>query len=121
MSLRQVTPHKRIVPTQWETLEQRVMLNAALVVVPTPPALPVAATATADPPPPAVPGEFQCVTDATLTTPGLVGPYIDQKLQGDPGQNDWRMTQAIAGTRVDPSLTFINDNWGKRADVGLTH
>jgi hypothetical protein len=86
-----------------------------------PVAAPVAAIAMSDPLPPQVPGEFHFFTDAALTTPGLVGSYFDQNLQGDPGQNDWRLTQTIAGTRVDPDLTFINNNWGKRADVGLTH
>ena len=74
-----------------------------------------------NPLPPAEPGELHFFTDPSLTTPGLVGSYIDKNLQGDAGQADWRMSQTIAGTRVDPDLTFINDNWGMRSKVGLTH
>jgi len=92
-----------------ESLEQRVLFSGTAAPAPT------------DPVPPAEPGEFHFFTDPSLTTPGLVGSYIDKNLQGDPGQADWRATQTVAGTRVDPNLTFFNDNWGVRSQVGLTH
>ena len=63
---------------------------------------------------------FRLFTDAVLTTPGLVGSYVDRSLRDYAPQNDWRQTQTIAGTRIDPQLDFIGTSWGTRADVGLT-
>ena len=92
--------------TLCESLEARVCLSGAAVA--------------ANPVVPVEPGEFHFFTDASLTTPGLVGTYINQNLQGMDGQDDWRATQTVAGTRVDPSLTFTANNWGMRSQVGLT-
>ena len=92
-----------------EDLERRMLLSGA------------AALAPADPLPPVEPGELHFFTDPSLTTPGLVGSYIDKNLQGDAGQADWRATQTIAGTRTDPNLNFLNNNWGVRSQVGLMH
>ena len=63
---------------------------------------------------------FRLFTDAVLTTPGLVGSYVNRSLRDYAPQNDWRQTQTIAGTRMDPQLDFIGTSWGTRADVGLT-
>ena len=63
---------------------------------------------------------FRLFTDATLTTPGLVGSYVDRSLRNDAPQDDWRQSQTIAGTRIDPQLDFVGLSWGTRADVGLT-
>ncbi len=52
--------------------------------------------------------------------PGLVASFVDQSLRGRPDQDDWRTTQAIAGTRVDRVLHFPQNGWGSRATVGLT-
>ena len=92
-----------------QILENRMLLSSA------------AAPAPADPIPPAAAGEIHFFTDSSLTTPGLTGSYIDSNLQSSAAQTDWRTTQTIAGTRIDPSLSFLSDNWGRRLQVGLTH
>lgn len=65
-------------------------------------------------------GEFAVFTDETLTTPGLVGSYIDDNLR-HVDQLDWRTTQTVSGTRVDPNLDFTSLSWGVRSEVGLTN
>src|SRR5947209_16599032 len=80
-----------------EGLESRVYLSSTAVAT--------------NPVVPTEPGEFHFFADASLTVPGLTGNYINQNLQGIAGQDDWRATQTVTGTRVDPSLTFINNNW----------
>ncbi|MGE5609441.1 MAG: PA14 domain-containing protein [Bacillota bacterium] len=67
------------------------------------------------------PAGFDLFTDAAVTTPGLVGTYINRSLRSYSAQNDWRATQSVAGTRTDPILNFTSDGWGSRAEVGLTH
>ena len=62
---------------------------------------------------------FELFTDETLTTQGLAGTYIDRSLQ-DVDEPDWRVSQTIAGTRVDGALFFPGNSLGTRADVGLT-
>src|SRR5207253_7738270 len=59
-------------------------------------------------------------TTAALTTPGLVGRYVDQSLQSDTAQDDWTQTQPSAGTRVDPVVTFNTESFGVRSEVGIT-
>jgi uncharacterized delta-60 repeat protein len=59
-------------------------------------------------------------TDATRRTNGLVGSYVNACLRSYSPQNDWRVTQAIAGRRVDSPIWFTSDGWGGRAAVGLT-
>ena len=66
-------------------------------------------------------GEFHLFADASLTTPGLVGSYVNQSLRSYAPQDDWRLTQAIAGTRVDAAINFTSNGWGSRNAVGLTH
>lgn len=58
--------------------------------------------------------------DASFTTRGLVGSYINQNLRGVSAQTDWRSTQAIAGTRLDPSVHFPQNDWGNRSTLNLT-
>jgi len=55
-----------------------------------------------------------------LTVPGLTGSYVDETLSGVAEDNDWRLTQAIAGTRLDAVVEFLSDGWGAREEVGLT-
>lgn len=62
---------------------------------------------------------FQVYTDAGLSTVGLTGSYVDQDLK-DNDELDWRSTQTIAGTRIDPVLFLPLRSFGTRADVGLT-
>lgn len=65
--------------------------------------------------------ETMLFQDASLTQPGLVGSYIDQSLRGVSALDDWRTTQAVAGTRVDERIEFISfGSFGQRADVNLT-
>ena len=58
--------------------------------------------------------------DAELTTPGLVGTYIDHSLPHVREVDDWRITQPVAGTRLDSPVEFLSNSWGSRASVGLT-
>ena len=58
--------------------------------------------------------------DAGLTTPGLVGSYVDSTLSDVTDADDWRLTQTIAGTRLDNPVEFPTSGWGSRGDVGLT-
>ncbi len=61
-------------------------------------------------------------SNTTLTTPGLTGTYFNQSLRGNAGATDWRQTPglSVAGTRVDPQVSFNERDWGSRASVGLT-
>jgi formylglycine-generating enzyme len=59
-------------------------------------------------------------TDLSLTTPGLVGTYINHSLQTVSVPDDWRTTQVVAGTRTDTTLAFMTASWGSRANVGIT-
>ena len=68
-------------------------------------------------PPPAI----HLYTEASLSAPGLVGSYVNQSLRSHAAHDDWRLTQTIAGTRVDESISFISNGWGSRAAVGLTN
>ena len=65
-------------------------------------------------------GEFRLFTDNSLTVPGLVGSYVDDSLRFYSPQDDWRISQTIAGTRIDPEIEFLSNSWGVRAEVGLT-
>ena len=58
--------------------------------------------------------------DAEQTRPGLVGTYIDRSLADLTGVDDWRISQPVAGTRVDSPLEFLSNGWGSLASVGLT-
>lgn len=64
--------------------------------------------------------DTQLFTDAALTQMGLVGSYVNTSLRGATAAADWRSTQTISGTRVDPNLGFSVNNWGARASVGIT-
>jgi len=74
----------------------------------------------------AVPAQAQSLfgarlfTDATLTTPGLVGSYVNRSLESVTATDDWRVTQVISGTRIDTNIAFTTGTWGRRADVGIT-
>jgi hypothetical protein len=59
-------------------------------------------------------------TSEALTTPGLVGSYVNKTLETVTTTDDWRVTQTIAGTRTDTVVSFTTDSWGSRAEVGLT-
>jgi len=45
---------------------------------------------------------------------------VNQSLRGYAPQDDWGQTQPIAGTRIDPVLSFTSDSFGIRSDVGVT-
>jgi PA14 domain len=60
-------------------------------------------------------------TSSDLATPGLVGKYFNRSLESAVAEWDWRSSQPIAGSRVDPSVEFLTNGWGARATVGLTH
>ena len=73
--------------------------------------LALAATRGAEAMPALPPAEFHLFTDATLTTPGLTGSYVNQALMGYSPQNDWRQTQVIAGSRIDLTIDFQSLSW----------
>ena len=58
--------------------------------------------------------------DAERTTAGLVGTYIDADLTGHANAGDWRITEPVAGTRLDDPPDFPTTNWGVRSELGLT-
>lgn len=59
-------------------------------------------------------------TDASLTTPGLTGSYVNRSLETVTVPDDWRSSQTVSGTRIDPALAFTTATWGSRAPLGLT-
>lgn len=59
-------------------------------------------------------------TGLDRSTQGLIGSYIDQNLRGVAAQDDWRVTQSVAATRIDPVLSFVNADFGERSEVGIT-
>lgn len=59
--------------------------------------------------------------DAALTEPGLTGTYVNRSLRDEPAMDDWRLSQPVAGTRVDSLIEFTSNGWGSRASVGLTY
>ena len=63
---------------------------------------------------------FRLVTDGSETTPGLTGSYVNSSLRNRAIQDDWRVTQAISGTRVDAAINFDTADWGTRASIGIT-
>ena len=63
---------------------------------------------------------FRLVTDTSQTTPGLTGSYVNSNLRGRAIQDDWRVTQAISGTRVDAAISFDTADWGTSSSVGIT-
>ncbi|NND96024.1 MAG: hypothetical protein HKN47_01695 [Pirellulaceae bacterium] len=58
--------------------------------------------------------------DQSLSTSGLTGSYVNQSLRGYAAQDDWRQSQTISGTRVDPLIHFRTGDFGIRSDVGVT-
>lgn len=64
--------------------------------------------------------ETALFTTAALTQTGVVGSYVNSSLQSYAPQNDWRATQTISGTRIDPRIDYTIFQWGSRAEVGLT-
>ncbi|MCA9012409.1 MAG: hypothetical protein KDB01_21810, partial [Planctomycetaceae bacterium] len=63
---------------------------------------------------------FRLTTDLNQTTPGLTGSYVNSNLRNRSVQDDWRVSQAISGTRVDAAVDFDTLNWGVRSSVGIT-
>ena len=58
-----------------------------------------------------------------LRSPGAVPPdlnYLEPgegNLRGYAAQDDWRISQTVAGTRVDATLDYQTASWGSRAAV----
>jgi PA14 domain len=60
-------------------------------------------------------------TNSSLTSPGLIGSYVNTSLRNAANSlTDWRQTQLIAGTRSDSTVGFFQNTWGSRASVGVT-
>lgn len=69
----------------------------------------------------ASPVEFELFTTSALATNGLIGSYVNANLRGSSAPADWRTSQVISGTRRDLYPIFPeNDQWGARAQVGVT-
>jgi hypothetical protein len=49
---------------------------------------------------------------------GLTGSYLKQPVGGI-GDEDWRLTQTVVGTRADGAIDFGGDSWGTLASAGL--
>ena len=63
---------------------------------------------------------YQIYTNEQCTVPGLTGSYVNANLQNYSNQDDWRVTQTIAGSRVDNPPNFTGDDWGNRSALNLT-
>ncbi|MEM9366814.1 MAG: FG-GAP-like repeat-containing protein, partial [Planctomycetota bacterium] len=64
--------------------------------------------------------ESALFADASLSTPGLTGSYVNSSLRFV-NQLDWRSSQTISGTRGDAQVNFrTTGDFGARADVGVT-
>ncbi|MEO8428922.1 MAG: PA14 domain-containing protein, partial [Verrucomicrobiota bacterium] len=50
----------------------------------------------------------------------VTGSYVNKSLRDYATNDDWRISQAIAGTRIDATIDFPTDGWGQRATVGIT-
>ncbi len=59
-------------------------------------------------------------TTTEMTQTGLTGSYINSSLRGVAANTDWVGTQTIAGTRIDPNVHFRVDEFGSRAEVGIS-
>jgi hypothetical protein len=64
--------------------------------------------------------QFEVFTDSDLVTPGLSGSYVNRNLRAYAAQDDWRLSQAISGSRIDAFPGFTTEDWGNRAALGLT-
>jgi hypothetical protein len=51
---------------------------------------------------------------------GLLGSYVNASLRGYAAQDDWRLTQVVSGSRLDPMIAFDTETWGVRDSVGVT-
>ena len=60
---------------------------------------------------------FDIYADAAGVTNGLIGSYVNTSLRAIPTQNDWRTSQTIVGTRIDPSINWLTNGWGVRPGV----
>lgn len=65
--------------------------------------------------------QYNLFTDAELTTPGLVGSFVNRSLRDEAAAADWREIHNITGTRVDTALEFWVNGWGDQSQVGLTN
>ena len=59
-------------------------------------------------------------TSQSMVTNGLVGSYVNTNLGSRLVQDDWRISQTISGTRVDPEISFVTNDWGNRVSLGIT-
>ncbi|TWT93212.1 FG-GAP repeat protein [Stieleria varia] len=64
--------------------------------------------------------ESALFTDAALSSGGLTGSYVNSNLRGYAVEDDWRNSQTISGTRVDPQVAFSRAEFGVRSTVGIT-
>ncbi|MDQ8189144.1 LamG-like jellyroll fold domain-containing protein [Roseibacillus persicicus] len=58
-------------------------------------------------------------TDPNGESPGLTGSYFNERLRAT-NSLDWNTTSTPSGTRVDPSITFRENDFGDRAALGIT-
>lgn len=59
-------------------------------------------------------------TTAAQTTAGLIGSYVNSSLRSYSVQDDWRTSQAVVGSRIDPSIGFNTNSFGLRSAVSVT-
>ena len=63
---------------------------------------------------------YELYVDDAMTQPGLVGSYVNERLHYVSGHDDWRISQTITGTRVDPEIDLSFGGFGDLASLGIT-
>ena len=64
--------------------------------------------------------QFGVFTDSRSSSPGLTASFVNRSLRQYAGQDDWRLSQSISGSRIDAFPGFTTNGWGPRARLGLT-
>ncbi len=69
-----------------------------------------------------VPPVWRLFTTPDKTIAGLTGSYVDSNLRSRAAPDDWRTAAdvTISGTRMDDPVDFSGNDWGSRAEVGIT-
>ncbi len=65
-----------------------------------------------------VPSAYLTPDDGSATH-GLTGSYFNSNLRGSTS-TDWRVSEVVAGTRVDAKVHFPQDGWGNRESLQLS-
>jgi len=69
----------------------------------------------------ACPVQFEFFADSALSSAGITASYVDQSLRKYTRQDDWRVTQKIAGSRMESYPGHPASDWGGHGALRLTH